>query len=66
MTRNLAVFSALATAYFWIGSWHEERRLLATYGDAYRRYASGGVPFFFGTRTLRATPDPGEPKRPSA
>jgi hypothetical protein len=53
MTRNLAVFSAIATAYFWIGSLHEERRLLAAYGDAYRAYVSGTVPFFFGARTLR-------------
>jgi methanethiol S-methyltransferase len=52
MTRNLAVFNAIATAYFWIGSFHEERRLLAAYGDAYRPYASGTVPFFFGARTL--------------
>jgi hypothetical protein len=52
MTRNLAVFSAIATAYFWIGSVHEERRLLAAYGDAYRKYVSGTVPFFFGARTL--------------
>ena len=51
MTRNLAVFSAIATAYFWIGSLHEERRLVTAYGDAYRRYASGNVPFFFGART---------------
>ena len=56
MTRNLAVFSALATAYFWIGSCHEERRLLAAYGDAYRPYVSGTVPFFFGARTLLEGP----------
>ena len=52
MTRNLAVFSAIATAYFWIGSVHEERRLLAAYGDAYRPYVTGTVPFLFGARTL--------------
>jgi hypothetical protein len=52
MTRNLAVFSAIATAYFWVGSFHEERRLLAAYADAYRPYVSGTVPFFFGARTL--------------
>ena len=52
MTRNLAVFSGIATAYFWIGSFHEERRLLAAYGHAYRPYVSGTVPFFFGARTL--------------
>jgi protein-S-isoprenylcysteine O-methyltransferase Ste14 len=52
MTRNLATFSALATAYFWLGSWHEERRLLAAYDEPYRAYVNGGVPFFFGKRTL--------------
>jgi hypothetical protein len=52
MTRNLATFSALATAYFWLGSWHEERRLLVAYDEAYRNYVNGGVPFFFGIRTL--------------
>lgn len=52
MTRNLAVFSGLATAYFWFGSWHEERRLLSAYGEAYRPYMNSGVPFFLGTRTL--------------
>lgn len=56
MTRNLAVFSAAATAYFWVGSWHEERRLLAAYGDAYRTYVEGPVPFFFGSRTLIGAP----------
>lgn len=52
MTRNLAVASALATGYFWLGSWHEERRLITSYGDAYRAYVNSRVPFFFGTRTL--------------
>jgi hypothetical protein len=52
MTRNLALFSAIATAYLWVGSIHEERRLLAAYGDEYRRYVNGRVPFFFGARTL--------------
>jgi methanethiol S-methyltransferase len=56
MTRNLALFNAIATAYFWIGSLHEERRLVAAYGDAYRPYVSGGVPFLFGTRTLFKSP----------
>ena len=66
MTRNLAVFSAVATAYFWIGSLHEERRLLAAYGDAYRRYVGGSVPFFFGVRTLLTPSQPaGGRKRPA-
>lgn len=53
MTRNLAVFGTIATVYLWIGSLHEERRLLAAYGETYRSYISGTVPFFFGARTLR-------------
>ena len=56
MTRNLALFSAIATAYLWVGSLHEERRLLAAYGDAYRPYVNGTVPFFFGARTLCQPP----------
>jgi hypothetical protein len=52
MTRNLAVFNVIATAYLWIGSVHEERRLLDAYGDTYRPYATGTVPFFFGARTV--------------
>lgn len=56
MTRNFALFSAIATAYLWVGSLHEERRLLAAYGEAYRRYVNGTVPFFFGARTLFKSP----------
>jgi hypothetical protein len=52
MTRNLAVFSATATVYFWVGSCREERRLLTAYGDPYRAYVNSTVPFFFGVRTL--------------
>ena len=52
MTRNLAVFSAMATAYFWLGSIHEEQRLRAAYGEPYERYIRGRVPFFFGVSTL--------------
>ena len=52
MTRNLAIFSAIATAYLWIGSIHEEQRLRAAYGEPYERYVRSGVPFFFGVRTL--------------
>jgi len=60
MTRNLAVFSGIATAYFWLGSWHEERRLLSAYGDEYRPYVTGRVPFFFGRRSITGHPaDPG-------
>lgn len=38
MTLNLLLFNVLATLYFWIGSLHEERRLLAEFGEEYRHY----------------------------
>ena len=38
MTVNTFTFYALITLYFAIGSLHEERRLLAEFGDAYRDY----------------------------
>ena len=34
-----------ASAYFWLGSRYEERRLIARYGEAYRRYRTQ-VPAF--------------------
>ena len=38
---------AMATLlYALVGSKTEERRLLETYGEVYRRYLEGGVPFF--------------------
>ena len=53
MTAKLATFAAAASVYFYVGSIHEESRLLARYGEAYRRYVRSGVPFFF--------PGPGQP-----
>jgi len=38
MTETLLAFNIGATLYFIIGSRYEERRMLASYGDAYRRY----------------------------
>jgi protein-S-isoprenylcysteine O-methyltransferase Ste14 len=38
MTVNTLTFYILITLYFAIGSLHEERRLLAEFGDAYRDY----------------------------
>jgi methanethiol S-methyltransferase len=38
MSLAALVFNLAATAYFWIGSGYEERRLLATYGEAYQQY----------------------------
>jgi hypothetical protein len=46
MTTNLLAFNVAATAYFVVGSLHEEARLRAAYGDAYRRYQESDVPFY--------------------
>lgn len=45
MPLSSFIFNLLATLYFWLGSLHEERRLLADYGDDYRRYCQE-VPAF--------------------
>ncbi len=37
-TANRMAFAAAASVYLWLGSLHEESRLLAAYGEAYRRY----------------------------
>ncbi len=46
MTTSLLAFSAAATAYLVVGSWHEEARLRAAFGDAYDAYRDSGVPFY--------------------
>lgn len=38
MTVQLLAFNLLATLYFWIGSVFEERKLVAAFGEEYRRY----------------------------
>ena len=38
MTVNLLVLFLLFTLYFWLGSVHEERRLVAEFGEAYEKY----------------------------
>jgi protein-S-isoprenylcysteine O-methyltransferase Ste14 len=38
MTVNLLTVHILITLYFYVGSFHEERRLLAEFGDAYQDY----------------------------
>jgi protein-S-isoprenylcysteine O-methyltransferase Ste14 len=38
MTLSALLFSSMVTLYFWIGSIYEERRLSATFGDAYSQY----------------------------
>lgn len=47
MTVNRLVLALLSTVYLFVGSLHEEKRLRASYGEAYRRYQHSGVPFFF-------------------
>jgi protein-S-isoprenylcysteine O-methyltransferase Ste14 len=46
MSTNLAAFNLAATAYFVLGSLHEETRLAAAYGEPYRRYEQSDVPFY--------------------
>lgn len=45
-TRRLA-FNLVSSAYFMLGSLHEEARLEAACGARYRRYQRSGVPFFW-------------------
>lgn len=47
MTRNWFTFNVLASAYLFLGSWHEEQRLRAAYGDKYARYQDQAA-FFLG------------------
>jgi protein-S-isoprenylcysteine O-methyltransferase Ste14 len=46
---NWAVLNGVATLYFVLGSVHEERRLRASYGQAYRAYQHSTVPFYLPT-----------------
>jgi protein-S-isoprenylcysteine O-methyltransferase Ste14 len=45
-TRNSAATAAAVIAYFYLGTFFEERRLVRTFGDAYRDYQRR-VPRFF-------------------
>lgn len=47
MTTRRLGFNLVSTAYFILGSAHEEIRLEDAYGDAYRAYVGSGVPFFW-------------------
>jgi protein-S-isoprenylcysteine O-methyltransferase Ste14 len=51
-TRRLA-FNLASTLYFVLGSVHEEARLNDAYGNDYRVYADGPVPFFWPWRAGR-------------
>ena len=51
MSLSGLVFNLLATLYFGLGSLHEERRLLADYGDDYHRYRQE-VPAFIPLRRV--------------
>jgi protein-S-isoprenylcysteine O-methyltransferase Ste14 len=54
-TLNLLAFCLSASCYLWIGSLHEERRLLKAYGDEYRDYMA---------RTPRFLPRLSQQRRP--
>ncbi len=45
-TTNLLAYNLVSAIYLVIGSRHEELRLRAAYGDAYRQYEEGPVPFY--------------------
>jgi hypothetical protein len=47
MTTRLAAFNVVATAYFYLGSIHSDRRLRRRYGRPYdQTYGDRGVPLF--------------------
>ena len=54
MTSRRLVFNLVSTAYFLLGSLHEERRLEAAYGLPYARYRRSQVPFFWPSPTQAA------------
>ena len=46
MSTNLLAYNLVSTMYLVLGSRHEERRLAARYGQAYREYQASDVPFY--------------------
>lgn len=47
LTTRRLTFNLVSTAYFVLGSMHEEARLAAAYGERYRQYQRSGAPFFW-------------------
>lgn len=56
-TRRLAM-NLVATAYFILGSIHEERRLRRAYGRRYEQYLRSGTPFYVPLPARRARKAP--------
>jgi protein-S-isoprenylcysteine O-methyltransferase Ste14 len=46
MTVNLAAFNLITTLYLILGSLHEEKRFVETYGQAYVDYQTSEINFF--------------------
>ncbi len=45
MTVNLAAFNLITTVYLIVGSLHEEKRFVETYGQAYIDYQASEINF---------------------
>jgi protein-S-isoprenylcysteine O-methyltransferase Ste14 len=45
MTVNLAAFNVITTVYLILGSLHEEKRFVETYGQAYINYQTSEINF---------------------
>lgn len=46
VSTNLLAYNLVSTAYLLLGSKNEELRLEARYGQPYRSYQQGAVPFY--------------------